>query len=387
MSLGLNFNINSVFDQLNRTISALSSGAPPPPPAPMGVNPLTNQVPPLNGNTIFPGDVDTMPFFDQGRTNGCGTTSLAMIMSYLGIPTTQANVDHEVRRSDIFSPPAQLVDYAREHGLEAEMYNNGTWNELKSYVDRGIPTQCVISADNSGDFATLHYVAVVGYGTDPTTGKDYVLLHDPNDPFNPVTGTAQTVVRMELDEFMSKWSKPPAGFENFFIAYGPNGTDLPWSRTDGLEGTLATASGVADIVNGWDRIVDPDSFGGFLRGTIQAPTGVVGTIAGGIFGGIELSGDWAHDKLDGIPVVSNLFNPVVDLWTGIGEVGADVVQTASEVADDAGELVEKLGNGDVGGAIGEVGEIAEDLGRGVVNTAADVGETVVNGVKDFFSGW
>ena len=30
-------------------------------------------------HTIFPGNVDTMPIIHQGDTNGCGTTSLAMI--------------------------------------------------------------------------------------------------------------------------------------------------------------------------------------------------------------------------------------------------------------------------------------------------------------------
>src|SRR6185436_14787268 len=51
--------------------------------------------------TIFGSGNDTMPFLDQGTTNGCGTTSLAMITSYLtGRPISQAQVDHEVRRMD-----------------------------------------------------------------------------------------------------------------------------------------------------------------------------------------------------------------------------------------------------------------------------------------------
>jgi ABC-type bacteriocin/lantibiotic exporter with double-glycine peptidase domain len=169
-----------------------------------------------------------MPFLDQGTTNGCGTTSLAMITSYLtGRPISQAQVDHEVRRMDIFSPPGELVEFARARGLSAEMYNNGSIDELKGFLDRGIPCQALISSDNSGSLTTLHYVAVVGYGVDDK-GKEYVILHDPNKGDDPSTpGLEGGLVRMSMDEFKSKWSKPPAGFENFFIAYAPGGTSLP----------------------------------------------------------------------------------------------------------------------------------------------------------------
>ena len=70
-------------------------------------------------------------------------------------------------------------------------------------------------------------------------------------------------------------------------------------------------------------------------------------VAGGaVAGAFELSGDWMHDKLDGIPVVSNVLNPVVDIWTGIGEIGSNVVHATSETVEDLGEMVDKLGRGD-----------------------------------------
>jgi hypothetical protein len=374
------------FDRFDAT-RLLAATAAPPPPSTTGVNPLT-AAPPLVGKTIFAGDRDTMPFFDQGSTSGCGTTSLAEIETYLGKPTTQAEIDHEVRRTDIFGSPHHLVDHARARGLEAEMYNHGTWDELKSYVDRGIPTQALISDDATGDFSTLHYVAVVGYGTDPRTGEEFVLVHDPNRGDDPATPAVEGEVRrMSRTEFEKAWSKPPAGFENFFIAYGKEGTDLPRSRTDGIEGTLATAEGVVELLNGIDRVTHPDSVGGVFRGVLEIEGGLVGTVGGGLFDAFELSGDWAHRQLDGIPVVSNVLNPVVDIWTGVGEVGSDVVHMTTAVVSDLGEFAEKLGNGDVIGAAEEVGDVVVDVAEGAVNAVVDTAETVVNVVKDIFSGW
>ena len=54
-----------------------------------------------------------MPDYYQGQTNGCGTTSLAMIMSYLGIPETQGDIDGAIRRMDIFTSPTDILDFAR----------------------------------------------------------------------------------------------------------------------------------------------------------------------------------------------------------------------------------------------------------------------------------
>src|SRR5438270_11413614 len=53
---------------------------------------------------------DSMPDYYQGQTNGCGTTSLAMIMSYLGIPETQADIDGAIRRMDVFTNPTDILD-------------------------------------------------------------------------------------------------------------------------------------------------------------------------------------------------------------------------------------------------------------------------------------
>src|SRR5689334_22772778 len=79
-----------------------------------------------SSETRLPHD-GTMPLYDQGNTNGCGTTSLAMIMSYLlGRPVTQAEVDHAIRRMDVFTSPRDMIEFAQANGLAAAGYNHGS---------------------------------------------------------------------------------------------------------------------------------------------------------------------------------------------------------------------------------------------------------------------
>lgn len=68
--------------------------------------------------SIFPDSAESsepMPPQKQGNTNACGTTSLAMIMSYLlGRHIAHEQIDDEIRRLDSFSSPNDLVVYAAQ---------------------------------------------------------------------------------------------------------------------------------------------------------------------------------------------------------------------------------------------------------------------------------
>src|SRR5262249_53203491 len=159
----------------------------------------------LSYETRLPHD-NTMPFYDQGNTNGCGTTSLAMIVSYLtGKSITEADIDKQIRRMDVFTAPRDLLDYARSQGLAAEGYNHGSWDEMMSYIDRGLPCQALIDVTGDNSITHMHYVAVTGHGRN-ADGSEYVIIH------NPATGTEQKLSR---DEFEKKWSSTPLGFDHY----------------------------------------------------------------------------------------------------------------------------------------------------------------------------
>ncbi len=329
--------------------------------------------------SIFPGNVDTMPYYDQGTSNGCGTTSEAMIASYLlGRSVQPHDIDHQIRRFDVFTSPEDMVRYAQRQGLSAEMYNGGAMNELQGFIGRGIPCQALISADGSGSVATLHYVAVVGFGKD-TSGNDCVVIHD------PARGAGGREQFMPVAEFEAKWSTTPGGFSDFFIAYAPGSTALPAGRRDGIEGSLATVEGLSNTVNGLNRIVAPTTAGEYLHGFVQLPVGVGQTIAAGAFGAVELAASWTHRKTDGIPVIKNIVGPATDTIGAAAAAGADVINGLSQGADDVGQAAEDVVDGHLKSAGKDLEQAAGAVVAGGVQAVADVGKGVGHAIKSLFS--
>lgn len=348
------------------------------PPPPAGLPPA---LPPRGtvSQSVFPGNVDTMPYYDQGQTNGCGTTSEAMILTYfLGRPIHQYDIDNQIRQVNSFTSPLDMVRYAQRQGLSAEMYNHGTINELEGYVARGIPCQCMISADNSDGVSTLHYVDVVGFGKNQRD-EDCVVVHDPAKPDG---GRSQFI---PIAEFEAKWSKPPGGFDNFLIAYAPGSTPLPPSRKYGIEGTLAGAEGVANVTNGFHRFFAPNTPGEYFHGLIQLPTGIGQTIGGGVLGGGELGSDWVHGKTNNIHVVENIVGPATDVVSAGAAAASDVVNGVAEGLDDVGQAAQDLVDGNFSAAGRDAKQVVTDVVGGTVDGVKDAGKGVVHAIGDLFS--
>jgi hypothetical protein len=330
--------------------------------------------------SIFPGNVDTMPFYAQGRTNGCGTTSEAMILTHLlGRPVQPHDIDNQIRRIDTFTSPQDMVRYARQQGLSAEMYNHGSLSELQGMVARGIPCQALINRDQSGALASLHYVAVVGFGRNER-GEDCVVVHDPARGNTPDLQDVEQFIPVR--QFMDDWARPSGGFDNFFIAYAPGSTTLPAGRADGIEGSLTTVEGVANVTNGFDRIVNPNTPGNFFRGLVQLPVGVGQTVGGAVTGGIQLTGDWLREKTNGVRLLKNVAGPLGDGLSAAGAAGADVVNGVAEGVESLGQAAEDVVNGNVGAAGNDVKEAVTGVVGGAVDAVTDAGKGAVNAFND-----
>jgi hypothetical protein len=344
----------------------------------------------------LPGALDDtkMPPVDQGKSSACGSSSLAMIMNYLGVPVTRQDIDREIRRIDQGLPPQPLIDYARSHGLEAEFYNHGSWDEIKGLVGRGIPVQAQINTQADGSKTNMHWVAVVGFRTDPATGKEQIGFRN--------SAHGGKVDWMDRAEFEKKWSHPldGAAYDNSFIAYGRPGSNLPPSRWDGVEGLSAMNDGAWHIANNWDRTFDPDNFGSFVHGVIGLPGGVVQTIGGAFGYGIQTAGQWLDQKLGDVPVLGWVARPFGKLLDGVGAGIGNFFGGLGDADNNVGGAFEKLFNGDVGGffgglanagskfvggVFGAVGSFAGGVANAagsVVNTVVDGAKTVVNAVGD-----
>ena len=207
-------------------------------------------------------NADNMPYLYQGNTNGCGSTSLAMVLNYYGIDVSRQDIDNSIRRVDnsIGATPEDELQYARDPGLDAEEYNNGTWDEVKSMIDQGYPVMASVTGQNipetpSGNLPDgRHQIVITDYET-AADGTQYVLFHDPN------YGSAGAEKKISLSDFEKAWGEEDFGVKNFFMVFAPKGSNLPASRMDGAQGAMAALNGAANVCNGWDRIFSPDNFG------------------------------------------------------------------------------------------------------------------------------
>ena len=361
------------------------------------VTPQDFTVPGLPGGLTSgaPGDVytripnaDNMPYFDQGNTNGCGSTSLAMILNYYGISVSREDVDKEIRRADnsIGATPEDELQFARDHGLEAEEYNNGSWEEVKSMIDKGYPVMASVTGQNIAELPDgnlpdgRHQIAITGYekGAD---GKEYVLFHDPN-----FGGTNQEK-KISVDDFKKAWGKEDFGVKNFFMVFAPKGSDLPASRMDGAQGAMGTLNGLANISNGFDRIFSPDDFGCFLHGIPEFFGGLVQTVGCGIGALLQKGAEALSNLVDGIPVLENIVQPFTDLVSGFGGCVADIFNGFGKACNSIGGAFDSLCDGDLGGFVGGVADAAGDVVSGVGSAISDAAGAIGDAVGDLFSGW
>ena len=95
-----------------------------------------------------------------------------MVLNYYGIDASRQDIDNSIRRVDnsIGATPEDELQYARDHGLEAEEYNNGTWDKVKSMIEPGLSCHGVrhrteypeIPSGNLPD--GRHQIVITGYG-------------------------------------------------------------------------------------------------------------------------------------------------------------------------------------------------------------------------------
>jgi hypothetical protein len=313
-------------------------------------------------------DDKVMPPVDQGSSKACGTSSLAMIMNYLGVPVTRQQIDSEVRRVDEGAMPQPLIDYARERGLNAEGYNHGSWDEIKRHIDSGTPVQALINTKADGDPANGHFVAVVGFRTDPKTGKEQIGFRN--------SANGGKVDWMDRAEFENKWTNHFAGFDKFFIAYAPAGKELPPARWDGVEALSAMGNGSWNVLNNFDRIVDPRNAGDFVHGLIGLPGGVAQTLGGAVGFGIQTAGAWLDQRVGDIPVLGWVARPLGKVLDGVGAGIGNLFGGLGDGVNQVGSAFGKLFKGDVGGFFGGLFGAGSKIVGGAFNAAG----SVVNGV-------
>ncbi|WP_224249870.1 C39 family peptidase [Hyalangium gracile] len=171
---------------------------------------------PSGARKLSPNDLGVLAQ-DQGNTNACGTTSLANVLTHWGQPTTHEQVDKDIRHFDMFTAPDRLVDYARDHGMRAELKADASVDDIARMVDQGVPPIVLMDPD-SGSNASLHYVTVSGYNRDASGNISELVIAD------SAGGDRYT---MPIEEFQKKWDNLElggigTGLNNVMISVVPN---------------------------------------------------------------------------------------------------------------------------------------------------------------------
>ncbi len=133
--------------------------------------------------------------------NNCGPATLAMNLSYYGLPLTQKQTASVLKPNwdDKNVSPHELASYARGQGLSALVRVNGTPERLRQYVDAGIPVLIETWLDHDGGMG--HYRMVVGYDD---AARQWIVydsyISDGLDPKAPYPG-----IRMGYDDLARLW--------------------------------------------------------------------------------------------------------------------------------------------------------------------------------------
>ncbi|MBD3389239.1 MAG: PKD domain-containing protein [Candidatus Altiarchaeales archaeon] len=302
--------------------------------------------------------VDSIWLPGQGSTNSCGTTSLAYTLRFLtgDDSYTHQLVDDEIRADDssesfgaeggMFSDPVGLVDYTRSQGVNAEIYQNGDFNDIKRFIDDGVPVIVGLTTDGGGNVESSHWVVIVSYcqRENPHIPGVWETVYGIYNPWGyqyelEESRLARYWGEMNLWDSIPMWNRIYLGVSN-----GP----LPPGNLDQIRTELAAAQSLAMMSNGADDFADGEVLEGLTEMVGGTATLVVGFISEFIFG-------WGG-YTDEVPLIGGVFGAVDELIGG-------VLLGANEFINTLGESLQALAEGWYNPAV-----LFAELGRMLVAT-------------------
>lgn len=138
-----------------------------------------------------------VPFYAQTK-DGCGSASMAMVMSYWSNKEGRAlppAANPQTIQAALFRPKEggiraeDMQKYLQDSGFQAFAFE-GTWDDLRHHLELGRPLIVALAA--SGPHEPLHYSVVVGMDWQ----RGYIFLNDP---------AQQTMLRVSRQGFESEW--------------------------------------------------------------------------------------------------------------------------------------------------------------------------------------
>jgi tetratricopeptide (TPR) repeat protein len=192
--------VESLPDRPTATATATPTATPSPAPQPTATPLLPTTTPPPSAAASGFLQLSGLAHYWQ-TWNNCGPATLAMNLSYYGLPLTQKQTAAVLKPNwdDKNVSPHELAAYARAQGLSALVRVNGNAGLLRQYVDAGIPVLIETWLDHDGGMG--HYRMVVGYDDAASQWIVYdTYISDGLDPKAPYPG-----IRMGYDDLARLW--------------------------------------------------------------------------------------------------------------------------------------------------------------------------------------
>ncbi|VVB52345.1 Peptidase_C39 like family protein [uncultured archaeon] len=339
---------------------------------------------------------DTIWLPGQGHTNACGTTTLAYTLRYItGRDYTPATIDSAIRASSaassfgddagMFTDPISMIEYARRQGVNAEIYQNGDFTQIRRLIDQGHPVILDISAKGDTDINNGHWLVVVAYCSRPTeTPGAYETVYGVYNPWGyqyeiEESRLAKYWGPLELGGFVPLWTR-------LYVLVSNN--PLPPGDTENIRAKLAVGQSLTMMTTGAEHLASGD-VGGIPQGLIEmvggTVTGIVGALSEVIFG--------FCGHADDVPLVGGFLTATDQL---VGSVMLSANQFLTDLGSDVAYLVDNFYNplawGEtlvnlVSHVLTLVGNIIENVLDFIVNVFEAIGRFFTDlwhGIEDFF---
>jgi hypothetical protein len=160
---------------------------------------------------------------------------------------------------------------------------------------------------------------------------------------------------------------------------------VPLYQPTDLSGPLQSIDHIQSYGNdALQRIIHPDGPGGFLHGVIEGAGAILPDIFGDMGAGLQLGAQWMNNEVNGIPVLSNVLQPIGDVVNGLGGALVDICGGVEQSVDDLGSAVDDLFHGNLEGAAGDVVSAGKDAVVGAVDAVKDGIGSAISAIGDLF---
>jgi len=136
-----------------------------------------------------------VPYFKQENWYTCGPVCLRMVLAFLRIIKTEAEVKAACGTTELGTTPMQISAAAQKFGLKASSVKNANIDDLKREIKGGRPVIVLIDPSYlyGGISGFGHFIVIVGF-----KDKD-IIYHDPDVPEGKF-------MQLNLETFCNAWN-------------------------------------------------------------------------------------------------------------------------------------------------------------------------------------